>query len=228
MDMKANKTFNIYCDESCHIENDHKKYMILGSVSCAYNQVKRHTERIRDLKKKYNYYGEIKWSNVSSSQHQFYTDLVNYFFDTDLRFRAIVVDKSHIKNDKFSQDYDTFYYKMYYFLLNHKKNSQYTYNVFLDIKDTLSAHKVSKLKSILNIQYGVFKTVQNIRSNESLILQIADFFSGALSYHLNDKDKKVIAKMKLIEKIKEHTNQNLNDSSLFSETKMNLFFIDLK
>ena len=34
--------------------------------------------------------------------------------------------------------------------------------------------------------------------------------------------------MKLIEKIKEHTNQNLNDSSLFSETKMNLFFIDLK
>ncbi|MBE6250150.1 MAG: DUF3800 domain-containing protein, partial [Bacteroidales bacterium] len=26
-----NKTFNIYCDESCHIENDHKKYMFLGS-----------------------------------------------------------------------------------------------------------------------------------------------------------------------------------------------------
>ncbi|MBI1836457.1 MAG: DUF3800 domain-containing protein [Flavobacteriia bacterium] len=226
--MITNKTFNIYCDESCHIENDHKKYMILGSVSSAYNQVKRHTERINDLKKKHNYYGEIKWSNVSNSQHQFYTDLVNYFFDTDLRFRAIVVDKSKIKNDKFSQNYDTFYYKMYYYLLNHKKNSQYTYNVYLDIKDTLSAYKVNKLKHILNIQYGVFRNVQNIRSNESMILQIADFLSGALSYHLNNTDKKVIAKMKLIEKIKEHTKQNLSNSSGFSETKMNLFFIDLK
>lgn len=226
--MITNKTFNIYCDESCHIENDHKKYMILGSVSSAYNQVKRHTERINDLKKKHNYYGEIKWSNVSNSQHQFYTDLVNYFFDTDLRFRAIVVDKSKIKNDKFSQDYDTFYYKMYYYLLNHKKNSQYRYNVYLDIKDTLSAYKVNKLKNILNIQYGVFRNVQNIRSNESVILQIADFLSGALSYHLNNTDKKVIAKMKLIEKIKEHTKQDLSYSSGFSETKMNLFFIDLK
>ncbi len=47
------KTFNIYCDESCHIENDHKDYMLLGSVSSAYNQVKRHTERINNLKKKY-------------------------------------------------------------------------------------------------------------------------------------------------------------------------------
>ena len=46
------KTFNIYCDESCHLENDHKKYMLLGCVSSAYNQVKRHTQRIKELKEK--------------------------------------------------------------------------------------------------------------------------------------------------------------------------------
>ena len=34
------KTFNIYCDESCHLENDHKPYMFLGSVSSAYNQTR--------------------------------------------------------------------------------------------------------------------------------------------------------------------------------------------
>lgn len=45
------KTFNIYCDESCHIEHDHKKFMFLGSVSSAYNQVKLHTEQIKQLKK---------------------------------------------------------------------------------------------------------------------------------------------------------------------------------
>ena len=31
----ANKTFNIYCDESCHLEHDHKPYMLLGNISCA-------------------------------------------------------------------------------------------------------------------------------------------------------------------------------------------------
>ena len=44
-----NKTFNIYCDESCHIEHDHKDYMFLGSVSCAYPQIRRHTKRIAEF-----------------------------------------------------------------------------------------------------------------------------------------------------------------------------------
>ena len=56
------KTFNLYCDESCHIEHDHKPYMFLGSVGCAYNQVKRHTERIKELKDKHKFNAEIKWT----------------------------------------------------------------------------------------------------------------------------------------------------------------------
>lgn len=27
-------TFNVYCDESCHLENDHQKAMVLGAVWC--------------------------------------------------------------------------------------------------------------------------------------------------------------------------------------------------
>lgn len=222
------KTFNIYCDESCHLENDHKKYMLLGSVSSAYNQVKRHTERINDIKKKHHYYGEIKWSNVANSQKQFYMDLVDYFFDTDLRYRAVVIDKKSIDNDKQNQDYDTFYYKMYYYLLNHNKNSNYTYNVYLDIKDTLSAFKVQKLKEILNTRFGIFRNVQNIRSHESLILQLADFITGAISYQLNNDDKKVLAKRSIIDKIAKHSKQELSNTSNFGEKKLNLFFIELK
>lgn len=223
-----NKTFNIYCDESCHLENDHKKYMLLGSVSSAYNQIKRHTERINNLKKKHNFYGEIKWSNVSSSQYQFYKELIDYFFDTDLRFRAVIVEKSKINNEVHGQDFDTFYYKMYYYLLNHNKNSMYTYNVYLDIKDTLSAFKVNKLKEILNTQYGVFRNVQNIRSHESLILQIVDLITGALSYNLNNRERKVKAKVDLIKRIEQHAPKGLKDNSDFAESKLNLFFIELR
>nr|WP_321411144.1 DUF3800 domain-containing protein [uncultured Carboxylicivirga sp.] len=222
------KTFNIYCDESCHIENDHKDYMLLGCVSSAYNQVKRHTERIKNIKTKHNFYGEIKWSNVSTSQYQFYKELLEYFFDTDLRYRAVLVDKKKIKIDAFNQDYDTFYYKMYYYLLNHNKNSMYSYNVYLDIKDTLSAYKVTKLKEILNTQFGVFNNVQNIRSHESIILQIADLITGALAYNLNNADKKVKAKTDLISLIKKHAPKGLDQNSDYNENKLNLFFIELR
>ena len=223
-----NKTFNIYCDESCHIENDHKKFMLLGCVSVAYNQLKRHTERIIDIKKKHNFFGEIKWTGISSSKYLFYKDLLDYFFDTDIRFRAVIVDKTKIKNDRFGQDFDTFYYKMYYQLLIHRKNTEYSYNVYLDIKDTLSSNKVNKLKEILNTKYGVFRNVQNIHSKEIIMMQLADLLMGAISYELNNDEKKVLAKRQIIEKIKQQSKQNLNASSTYTEKKLNLFYIELK
>lgn len=220
------KTFNIYCDESCHIENDHKKFMFLGSVSSAYNQVKLHTEKINDLKKKHNFYAEIKWSKVSRSKLRFYLDLVDYFFATDLEFRIVGVEKSRINNDAFNQDYDDFYYKMYYYLLNHNLNSLYKYNVYLDIKDTLSAYKVNKLKDILNTKFGVFRNVQNIRSHESVIMQMADFLMGAISYLNNDEQQNNKAKVQIIKKIQQHCKEDLSKTNY--SKKMNLFFIELR
>lgn len=220
------KTFNIYCDESCHIEHDHKKFMFLGSVSSAYNQVKLHTENINELKKKHHFYAEIKWSKVSKSKLRFYLDLVDYFFATDLQFRTVGVEKAKINNDAFNQDYDDFYYKMYYYLLNHNLNSLYKYNVYLDIKDTLSAYKVNKLKVILNTKFGVFRNVQNIRSHESIIMQLADFLMGAISYLHNDEKKINKAKVQIIHKIQQHCQEDLSKTNY--SNKLNLFFIELR
>jgi hypothetical protein len=33
-------TFNIYCDESCHLENDHQKVMVLGAVWCPFDKTR--------------------------------------------------------------------------------------------------------------------------------------------------------------------------------------------
>lgn len=221
-----NKTFNIYCDESCHIENDHKQFMFLGKVSAAYNQVKLHTENIQELKKKHHFYAEIKWTSVSKSKLRFYEELIDYFFSTDLQFRAIGVEKAKINNGAFNQSFDDFYYKMYYYLLNHNLNSLYNYNVYLDIKDTLSSIKVNKLKEVLNTKFGVFRNVQNIRSHESLLLQLTDLIMGAISYYHNDAAKANPAKLKLIEKIKHHSGTEL-DKTNYSD-KLNLFFIELR
>lgn len=220
------KTFNIYCDESCHIENDHKKFMFLGSTSVAYNQVKFHTSQINELKKKHSFYGEIKWSKVSKSKLRFYLELVDYFFATDLQFRCVGVQKIKIDAEAFNISYDDFYYRMYYSLLNHNINTTYNYNVYLDIKDTLSAYKVNKLKEVLNTKFGVFRNVQNIRSHESIIMQITDFMMGAISYLHNNEEKLNLAKVQIIDKIKHHCKDQL-DKTNYSE-KLNLFFIELR
>jgi Protein of unknown function (DUF3800) len=220
------KTFNIYCDESCHLENDHKQFMFLGSVTAAINQVKNYTEQIKELKQKHHFYGEIKWSSVSKSKLHFYIDLINYFFESKLGFRAVGVNKSKINNEAFSQSYDDFYYKMYYQLLNHKINSLYNYNVYLDIKDTLSAVKVRRLKVILNTKFGVFRNVQNIHSHESLLMQVCDFLMGAISYLHNNDAKTNMAKVHIIEKIQNKCKDDLKKTN-YSD-KMNLFFIELR
>ncbi len=221
------KTFNYYCDESCHLENDKMPYMVISYISCAYNQVKLHQENIKALKEKHCFKNEIKWSAVSKSKHNFYIELIEYFFANDLQFRAIVVPKEKINNKIFEQSFDDFYYKMYFQLLNHKMNMENKYNIYLDIKDTLSANKVRKLKSILNIKYSSINNLQNIHSCESLLMQLTDVLMGAITYHLRGLDK-VTSKNKIIEKIKKHTQLPLHTSTAKNFEKFNLFFIDLK
>lgn len=161
------------------------------------------------------------------SKIRFYLDLIDYFFDTDLRFRAIGIKKSQIKCDDERVTFDDFYYKMYYQLLNYKIDTLDRYNVYLDIKDTLSAQKVRKLRDILNVKFGVFRNIQNICSHESLLMQLTDLIMGAISYNINDKEHKNKAKMAIIERIKKHLHTSELDTTNYS-SKLNLFFINLR
>ena len=58
---------NIYCDESCHLENDQQSSMFLGGVWCAKEDVKESLKRIKEYKVKHGLKGnfEIKWTKVS-------------------------------------------------------------------------------------------------------------------------------------------------------------------
>ena len=221
------KTFNFYCDESCHLENDHLPFMLIGYVSSAYNQVKLHTEKIKQLKKEYHIPYELKWNHLSKSAMELYKDLIDYFFATDLQYRAIVIDKSKLKHTQFRQTHDDFYYKMYYQLIQKKLSPEYNYNIYLDIKDTRSAQKVNGLKEYLNSHFVSVRHLQNIRSHESELMQLTDIITGALSYYLR-KENKVISKNKIVDRIAQHAGQVLNQSTARSEQKFNLFFIDLK
>jgi len=222
----SNKTFNFYCDESTHLQNDGQPFMIISYISCAFNQLTQHKEHLKMLKAKHMIKGELKWSNVSAGQYQYYADIIDFFFSTDLYFRAVIVDKSKIDESRPEFTYDDFYFRMYYQLLHHKINLEYDYNIYLDIKDTRSNKKLIKLKDILKWNASI-RSCQFIRSYESSLMQLADLIMGAINYKLRGENK-VIAKNKLIEKIERHCKVPITKSTSKSADKFNLFFIDLK
>nr|DAO15118.1 MAG TPA: Protein of unknown function (DUF3800) [Caudoviricetes sp.] len=226
-----NKTFNIYCDESTHLIHDRHPYMLLGYVSIAYPQIRIAKEAIKNIKNKYNYKDEFKWTSVHQATYKVYAELVDWFFMSDLEFRAVVVDKSQIDESRPDYTFNDFYYKMYFQLLHTKVDFQNTYNVYMDIKDTCSSEKLSTLKRIMDYNSSI-GNLQFIRSHESVFIQLADVLMGAINYNLRKKkgdvEGRVDAKLKLIEKIQKHSNISLNCSTPLYRKKFNLFFISLK
>jgi hypothetical protein len=220
------KTFNFYCDESTHLQNDGMPYMMIAYVSTAFNQMQTHKDAIKAIKAKHKIKGEIKWSNVSHGAYSFYSDLIDYFFATDLNFRSIIVDKSQIDEKREGFTYDDFYFLMYYQLIHHKINLGYTYNIYMDIKDTRSHKKLRKLNDVLKYNASI-RNCQFIRSHESSFMQLTDLIMGAINYKLRGLNK-VTAKNRIIEKIEAHCKVPITRSTPKSADKFNLFFIDLK
>lgn len=225
------KTFNLYCDESTHLIHDGHPYMLLSYISIAYPQIRLAKEEIKAIKRKFNYTEELKWTNVHSGTYKVYAELVDWFFMNDLEFRAVVVDKSQIDEQRADYSFNDFYFRMYFQLLHTKVDFQNRYNVFLDIKDTCSGEKLEKLKKMMSYNSSI-GTLQFIPSRESVFIQLADVLMGAINYNLRiqkgDVKGNVIAKLKLIEKIKRHSNISLNTTTPLSRNKFNLFFITLK
>ena len=203
------KTFNLYCDESTHLIHDGHPYMLLSYISIAYPQIRLAKEEIKAIKRKFNYTEELKWTNVHSATYKVYAELVDWFFMNDLEFRTVVVDKSQIDEQRADYSFNDFYFRMYFQLLHTKVDFQNRYNVFLDIKDTCSGEKLEKLKKIMSYNSSI-GTLQFIPSRESVFIQLADVLMGAINYNLRiqkgDVKGNVIAKLKLIEKIKRHSN----------------------
>lgn len=224
--------FNVYCDESCHLENDHQQAMVLGAIWCPVEKSREIAVRIREIKQK-NGLGsgfEVKWTKVSPAKKTLYLDLVDYFFDNDdLNFRALIIpDKNLLRHDAIpGQDHDTWYYKMYFDMLKVIFRPEARYRLYLDIKDTRGAEKGRRLHDVLcNNMYDfsrdVIERLQLVHSNEVEQLQLADLLIGAISY-VNRELRANAGKLALIARIRERSGYDLTRTTLLREEKFNLF-----
>jgi hypothetical protein len=225
------QTNNVYCDENCHMENDHQSLMVLGAVWCPIDKVRDITERLREIKQEQglNSHFELKWTKVSPAKLVYYHRVMDYFFDDDdLHFRALIVpDKSKLQHTRFNQDHDDWYYKMYFDLLKILLTPDAQFNIYLDIKDTRSAPKIARLhdvlsNNVLDFDRSIIRKVQTVRSHEVEILQLADLLIGAVSY-ANRNLQTSEAKLALVQRMRTRSHYHLDRSTLYRESKVNLF-----
>lgn len=226
--------YNVYCDESCHLENDNTNVMAIGAVYCPKDKIKEVSNRIREIKIANGIpkYRELKWTKVSAAKLDVYRDLINYFFNnSDLHFRAIIIpDKTKLNHQRYKQTHDDWYYKMYYDMLKTVFNISDSYNVYIDIKDTNSYMKSKELLKFCRIKKGdafgkVIKKLQPIRSEEVQIMQLADLLIGSLTHYnryIHELDSHSNAKLNLIEMIKANSGHSLRETTYYSDRKFNI------
>jgi hypothetical protein len=229
--METRRTLNVYCDESCHVEHDGIPVMVWGAVWCPIELTKGIAEQLRALKRRHGLSStfEIKWTKVSPGKLEFYADLIEFFIsDPRMSFRGLVVpDKSKIDHERFGQTHNDWYYKMYFNMLKYIITPSNQYRIYLDVKDTKGGPKTRELHEVLcnNIHDFNHKTIQRveqIRSHESELLQLADLLIGAVGYANRGLDTSP-AKTALIGALRARLGSRaLNHSSAFSATKFNL------
>lgn len=224
------QTYNVYCDESCHLENDHQQVMVLGAIWCPLEKVREIATRSREIKIKHGLKAdfETKWTKISPAKKQFYLDLVDYFFDNDdLHLRVLVIpDKSKLNHTAYKQTHNEWYYKMYFNMLKAILTPHDHYRIYIDIKDTKGADKMSKLHEVLSnnmfdFSRQIIERVQLVRSHEAEILQFADLFIGAVSY-VNRGLSSSSTKNALVERIRMRSTYNLTKTTLPQEKKVNI------
>lgn len=227
--------YNIYCDESCHLENDASKIMVVGCIWCPQNKVDFISKEIRTIKKKYKAQGEIKWKKVSKSRATFFESVVEYFLQNEnLHFRGIVVDDKNKLNHQFYNkgDHNAFYYKLYYQLLKIIISLPNTYNIFADYKDTHSFDSLQILRKILCSTFYDFdnryiQICQPVKSTESELLQMTDLLIGAISY-INRGLSGNPTKLGIINMLESSLSQSLKKTTPPWEEKFNLFIFSPK
>lgn len=222
---------NIYCDESCHLEHDTSNVMVLGGIICPKQYKSKVFEEIKNIKHKHKLkYYEMKWTKISKAKIDFYKEIIEYFFESKiLRFRGLIIpDKSILSHKKFNQTHDKFYYKMYYDLLNPITRPPYNYNIYIDIKDTQGHLKTNDLRNFL--AYTVNK-IQEVRSEEIELIQLADLIIGANAYYCNGLSTSQ-AKLEIVNIINNYCNKyngkSMNLTTDYCAFKYNLLNIKLK
>jgi hypothetical protein len=245
--MTEHPIYNFYCDESCHLPmatdglslDSARQVMAIGGVWCPRERVREFTERLRAVKVRHGLGRtfELKWQKVSPAKAALYLELLDVFFaEEDLHFRGAVVPNKQAffdfhKEASLGGDHDGAYYRLYFDMLKVVFDPRISYHIYLDAKDTRGRFKLADLRRTLNSKFyevpaHVIGRLQEIRSHESDLLQLADIILGALTFvhrGMHEIPDANAGKIAIVRHLQEKTGYSLQRSTLHGESKLNLW-----
>lgn len=224
---------DVYCDEAhpdlfCSNKRS-VKYMCIGSLWIPKERRQELKDRIHVLRNEHKVGGEFKWHKISPSKLDFYQAVIQLFFafGTDLQFRCIIVEPEKVDINKFHEgDNELGFYKFYYHSLVYRLSAGNEYNIFCDYKSNRLPTRVPTLEKCLRSKTGLKIAVNTIRSEESVIIQMADVLTGACVARLNDTLKTESAKAKVVSAIEIGLGRAIAPTNAV-EQKFNVFQIRL-
>ena len=227
--------FDIYCDESrpdlLGSRNPQARFLVIGSLWLPRDYREKFKASIHALRDRHRVGGEFKWQKVSPSRSSFYRELIDWFIEQELnlRFRCIAVD--HDKVDlklHHDDDQELGFYKFYYQLLHHWITDFNDYSVFVDYKRNRRGDRLHVLQRCLDRSNlaSIVTNVQAVRSEESVLIQLADVLTGAAAYRLNGQINPDSAKAEVMGRLEFHLNRPIAHTPR-TQKKFNVFQIDL-
>jgi hypothetical protein len=219
--------FEVYCDESGQeLFKNHPQgeyYSLIGSIWIKAEDRRKHKDNILAIRKRHNVYGEFKWNRVSNSRLDFYLEIIKWFFESNIRFRTLVLRADELDAVRFHcNDNELMFYKFYYQLLHHWILDFNCYKVFLDTRTNRLHSRLKVLEKCLNSSNLTSSVVvQALPSNELDLIQIADVLIGAVSYKFHRRESNQ-AKLQIIREIEQNLGQEIKPTSKSME-KFNVF-----
>lgn len=225
------EVYNIYCDES-RVENTDSHKMVIGALFLLRPKKDKTVGEIKEIFVKHNFKYELKWSKVGKKYSELYKELIDYFLANEyLSFRGIIVDKRKVKFKEYHDgSLETAFYKFYYIMLKARLLNQNEYYIFLDKKPSRDRKILNALSHFL--EFHIFKNrkdckikhLQSYDSDNNLLIQLGDFFTGMLGFDCNDYELKNSFKYEMVKYFKEKIGRkNLCQTSFLNENKFNIF-----
>jgi hypothetical protein len=228
--------FEVYCDEShpdlFASQRPPAQYMVIGSLWLPTDSRSEIKEAIHSLRNKHKIGGEFKWQKISRSRESFYQELVGYFLGLGdrLRFRCIVVDHAKVNLVHYhGSDQELGFYKFYYQMLRQWLDDFNEYAIFCDCKRNRDPQRLEVLRRCLDasVLSSNVSRVQAIRSDESILIQLADVLTGIASARLNQSLRAGSAKERLVQYFEQCLGRPIRHT-FKAEQKYNVFVINLE
>lgn len=180
--MKIKKTTSAYIfgDESGDFKT--KPYFVIGLIKT--KKMYFYEEKIKKLRKQYNFFFEIKYSSTNRLKIPLSKALIDLFFDSaELEFRSIIksnliYDLSFFRGSKLGiPAKDLAYNKTYCEVIKYNIGKEEKVVVYIDDKSRV---KADNLLEYLKMQIPQIRDVQPRNSKDLQLLQLADLITGSI------------------------------------------------